>query len=46
LKHLQNGKKLWPYPAVATITSADLTDVNDKVAAKTMIVALAKASLV
>lgn len=35
LKLLQKVKKLRPYPAVATITSADLAEVNDRVAAKT-----------
>lgn len=38
-------EKLKPYPAVATIMSADLAELNDKVAAKTIRVVLAKASL-
>lgn len=46
LKLLQKMKKLKPYPAVATITSADLTEVNDKVVAKSIRVALIEANLV
>lgn len=39
-------EKLKPYLAVATIISADLAEVNDRAASKTISVALAKASLV
>lgn len=43
---LEAIEKLKPYPAVATIIYADLTEINDRLAAKTSSVALEKTSLV